>query len=275
LPHVRVNGVNLYYQLTGSGDPLVLVHGAWGDHTSWQLVVPELARSFRVLTYDRRGHSQSERPAGQGFRAQDEDDLGALIETLDLAPAHVVGNSFGASTALGLASRRPELFRSLVLHEPPLMGIVAGDEEFEPLMKELQDKTDAVLEQLEAGDIQGGTRRFVEEIAFGPGMWEQLPEQARQTFMNNAPTFLDEQRDPSWADLDPTKLLSFSAPALLTHGDQSPPWFPVIITRLAEAMEKAQQVTVPGAGHAPHRTHPALYAQTIAGFIQESQRSVE
>ena len=154
----------LFYESIGSGDPLVLVHGSWTDHESWQLVVPGLARSFRVLTYDRRGHSLSERPLGQGSRREDEEDLAALMEALDLALAHVAANSFGASIALGLAARRPDLFRSLMVHEAPLMGIVADDAELRPLMKEVQGSVGSVLAQLCAGDIAGGTRRFVEEI---------------------------------------------------------------------------------------------------------------
>jgi pimeloyl-ACP methyl ester carboxylesterase len=165
----RVNGVNLFYELTGSGDPLVLVHGSWGDHNSWRLVVPDLARSFRVLTYDRRGHSLSERPPGQGSRREDEEDLAALTEALDLAPAHVAGSSFGGSIALGLAARRPNLLRSLIVHEPPLMGLVADDAELRPLMMELQGRRESVADQLRAGDIEGGTRRFIEEVAGGPG----------------------------------------------------------------------------------------------------------
>ena len=66
MPEQHVNGANLFYELIGSGDPLVLVHGSWVDHNSWQFVVPDLMRSFRVLTYDRRGHSLSERPLGKG-----------------------------------------------------------------------------------------------------------------------------------------------------------------------------------------------------------------
>src|SRR4051794_21850733 len=92
----RVNDVELYYELSGAGDPLVLVHGSWGDHHNWDPVVAALADSFRVLTFDRRGHSASERPPGQGSVFEDADDLTELIEHLDLAPAHVAGNSFGA-----------------------------------------------------------------------------------------------------------------------------------------------------------------------------------
>ena len=267
VPRARVNGLNLYYELTGRGDPLVLVHGSWGDHDSWESVVPGLGDSFQVLTYDRRGHSQSDDSPGQGSRLQDEEDLAALLSALDLAPAHVAGNSFGASVALGLAVRRPELMLSVIAHEPSLMGIVADEAELRPLMHDLDQKIADVLVQLEAGDISGGTRIFVEEVTFGPGTWERLPEETRQTFINNALTFLDEQRDPGWADLDLSKLSTFSGPVLLTYGGQSPPWFPKIIKKLAGAVEQAEQVRLSGAGHAPHRTHPSLYVQTLKRFI--------
>lgn len=58
MPEAEVNGVKLYYELHGSGEPLALVHGAWVDATAWRFVVPGLAENFRVLSYDRRGHSQ-------------------------------------------------------------------------------------------------------------------------------------------------------------------------------------------------------------------------
>src|SRR3954469_14235285 len=93
MPKVRVNGVALWYEMAGgkSDDVVVLVHGSWADHTAWQQVVPRLAQSFRVLTYDRRGHGQSESMPGQGTRQEDETDLAGLLEALDLAPAHVAG----------------------------------------------------------------------------------------------------------------------------------------------------------------------------------------
>ena len=268
VPHQqRVNGARLFYELTGSGDPLVLVHGSWVDHTSWQLVVPDLARSFRVLTYDRRGHSLSERPLGQGSRREDEEDLAALMEALDLAPAHVVGNSFGGSIALGLAARRPDLFRSLIVHEAPLMGLVAHDAELRPLMMEFWGRIESVVDQLRAGESEGGTRRFVEEVALGPGAWEQLPEEVRQMNMNNAPTFLDEVQDPKAADLDVSALLRFSSPVLLTEGDQSPPWFPKIVSKLAGAIDGAERLTFSGAGHVPQLTHPDEYVRAVVKFI--------
>ncbi|MGW4379704.1 alpha/beta fold hydrolase [Kitasatospora sp. NPDC004531] len=267
MPLARVNGVGLHYELAGDGDPLVLVHGSWTDHVTWGAVAPALAERYRVLAYDRRGHSRSERPAGQGSRAEDEQDLAALIETFDLAPAHVAGNSFGASTALGLAARRPELFRSLAAHEPPLMGIVADDPELRPLMRTLGEKLDSVRARLRAGEDRAGAEQFVEEVALGPGNWAQLPDWLRDTLVANAPTFLDELADPDWQFLDLAGLSGYLGPALLTHGTESPPWFAAIVARLGEALPRAEVQVLVDAGHVPHVSHPEEYLRSLTGFL--------
>ncbi|HEX7798109.1 MAG TPA: alpha/beta fold hydrolase, partial [Vicinamibacterales bacterium] len=68
----RINDVSIFWERSGDhGAPLVFVHGSWGDHHNWDGVVPAFAKSFGVLTYDRRGHSQSERPSAQGTIQQD------------------------------------------------------------------------------------------------------------------------------------------------------------------------------------------------------------
>jgi len=126
-------------------------------------------RSFRVLTYDRRGHSQSEAPPGQGHLDQDVADLAGLIETLDLAPAHVAGNSLGSIISLRLASRRPELFRTLTVHEPPALPLLDGDPEMRPMVEAVGERIASIAGMLESGDIPGGTRRFVEDMMGRPG----------------------------------------------------------------------------------------------------------
>jgi pimeloyl-ACP methyl ester carboxylesterase len=270
MPSAVINRVELYWQVSGEvGDPLVLVHGSWGDHHSWDRVVPALARSFRVLTYDRRGHSRSARPTAQGTVREDVADLGALIEHLDVAPAHILGNSFGGSIALRLACGRPDLFRSLLVHEPPLFGLLedpAGRE----MLQTAQERTRAVLELLEEDQMEAGARRFMETIAFGPGAWEQLPDELRQTFIFNASTFLDEQRDPEWLELDLLGLGKFSRPALLTQGDHSEPFFPLIVAKLARALPQAERRTLLGAGHVPQLSHPEEYVETVGSFIRHS-----
>jgi pimeloyl-ACP methyl ester carboxylesterase len=267
MPHMSTYDVELHYQVTGRGDPLVLVHGGWSDLHNWQPVVSGLAQSFQVVAVDRRGHGQSERPQQQGTRRDQEDDLAALIEGLDRGPAHVAGTSFGGSIAIGLAARRPELVHSVIAHEPPLMSLVAGDPDLQPLMEEVGGRVQTVLERVVRGDVEAGARQFVEEVALGPGAWEQLPEPLRETMIDSAPAFVAEQRDPNWAGLDVAELSRVDLPVLLTQGDQSPPWFPGIVAKLAELIDGSEVRTYRGAGHAPHVTHPDDYVATVTDFL--------
>jgi pimeloyl-ACP methyl ester carboxylesterase len=189
MPIEVINGLALSWELSGQrGDPIVLVHGSWGDHHGWDGIAPGLARSFRVLTYDRRGHSQSERPDGQGSVREDVADLAVLIEKLDLAPAHILGNSSGGSIALRLAAERPDLFRSLLVHEPPLFGLLKEPASYDAL-RTFEERIQAVIGLLEKTKTEAGARQFVETIAFGPGASEPLPGDLKQTFIFNVPTF--------------------------------------------------------------------------------------
>jgi pimeloyl-ACP methyl ester carboxylesterase len=267
MPHMSANNVELHYEVSGQGDPLVLVHGGWSDLHNWQPVAPDLAHSFLVVAIDRRGHGQSERLADQGTRRDQEDDLAALIEGLGRGPVHIVGTSFGGSIAIGLAARRPELVRSVIAHEPPLISLVADDPQMEPLMAEVQGSVQSVLERLALGDVEGGARQFVEEVALGPGAWEQLPKPLRETMIDSAPAFVAEQEDPNWASLDLAELSRVDLPVLLTQGDQSPPWFAGIVARLAELVDGATVRTYGAAGHAPHITHPSDYLATVTDFL--------
>lgn len=264
----RVNGVELYYELSGSGEPLVLVHGSWGDHHNWDPVVSSLAESFRVLAYDRRGHSASERPPGQGSVFEDADDLGGLIDELGLAPAHVAGNSFGAAIALRATTRHPEVFRSLIAHEPPLFPLLAGTE-FEPALEEVQRREDAVVGLLEGGDDEGAARLFVETIAFGPGAWdEQLTPQMRDVFIANAPTCLDEARDPDALQMDLDALAGFDRPALLTSGTESAPFFAPVVDMVAEHLPRSERISIDGADHVPHISVPGRWVELVTTFAQ-------
>jgi pimeloyl-ACP methyl ester carboxylesterase len=239
MPTTTVNGVRLYYALTGDGPPLVLVHGSWGDGASWDLVAPALAQRFRVLIYDRRGHSRSERPPTQGSTEEDVDDLAALIEHLDLAPAHVMGTSSGAALALRLAARRPELVRSVAGHEPPLFDLFVDDPDQGPAMRDALRTFEAVAARLAAGDREAGTRLFAETYSYGTGGWPLIPPARRQVMVDNAPTFLDETRDPGSWTVDLAALAVIPCPILLTYGDQSLPFLPPVVAKLAAVLPGA------------------------------------
>lgn len=271
MPVARANGVELYYELSGFGEPLVLVHGSWGDHHNWDPVVGPLAESFRVLTYDRRGHSSSERPPGQGSVFEDADDLAGLIEELGLAPAHVVGNSFGAIVTLRAASRHPHIFRSLTAHEPPLFPLLAGTE-FEPALEEVQRRSGAVIELLEQADNEAAARLFVDTIAFGPQAWDiQLTAEMREVFVKNAPTWLDETRDPDALQMDLDALGGFETRALLTSGTDSAPFFGPVVDIVASRMPRADRVTIQGAAHVPHISVPDRYVELLTTFARANR----
>lgn len=269
MAEARIDGTTLYYERHGSGDPLALVHGSWVDANSWAFVVPGLAGRFEVLVYDRRGHSRSERPDSQGSVEEDGDDLAGLLEALELAPAHVVTNSYGGNVALRLACRRPELFRSLSCHEPPLWGVLADDPGTRELLEEGGRSIEAVRRQLEAGEHEGAAHQFVDEVAFGPGAWEtQMPPELRELFVRNAPTFLDELRDPHQLTVDEEVLARLAVPVRLTEGTDSPPTFSRVIDRLVELIPNVSRERFEGAGHVPQLTHAELFVETTTRALQ-------
>jgi len=267
----KINGVRLFYEVSGSGEiPLVLVHGSWGSHHNWDLVVPGLAAAFRILTYDRRGHSESERPLQQGSIREDVADLAALIEHLGIGPAWVAGNSLGASIALRLAGERSDLLRGVIAHEPPLFSLLANDPSVAPMVDENAKRVGAVVEHIASGDDAGAAKQFVETVALGPGTWDQLPPDLQQTFITNAPTFLDEAHDPELFAFDLEWIRAFHRPSLLTTGDQSPPTFAPVVEKVANVLPNASVATFSGAGHIPHVTHPDAYVEAIMAFIRKN-----
>jgi len=257
--HVLVNGVRIAYQDTGRGEPLVLVHGSWGSHHNWDPVVPALSARHRVVRYDRRGHSESEQPPGQGTFAEDVADLAALVERLDAAPAWVVGNSVGAVIALQLAAARPDVLRGVIVHEPPLRQQLSEGGADGPL--------GVVLDLIRAGDHVRAAERFVEDVALGRGAWAQLPEQVRATMSDNAPTYLDEELAPDSRSVDEAALAQYAGPVLLTSGGQSPPVFGPVVEHLTRLLPQAHHIEYADAGHIPHATHPTEYAETVLGFV--------
>ena len=256
MPILETGGAKLFWQEAGQGPPVVLVHGSWGDADNWAGVAPGLAKRFRVVTYDRRGHTRS---AGSGALEDDADDLAALIERLGLAPAFVAGNSGGAIVTLRLAMRRPELFRGFTVHEPPAVALLGT-----PALEALVKRAGPVVALIEQGREMEAAEKFMETIALGPGSWAPLPQSRKDAFARNARTFLEETRekDGLWLDLD--KLGRFDRPALLTRGEKSPPMFAPILDTIAAALPHAQRFTFAGAGHVPHLTHPQDYVAKVS-----------
>jgi pimeloyl-ACP methyl ester carboxylesterase len=269
MPVEKINGVDLFIERFGSGDPLVLVHGSWVDHMEWPFIVPLLAQRFRVVVYDRRGHSKSERPAAPGSIYEDVADLAAIIEGAG-PPAHVVANSMGSSISLRLATERPDLLRTLAAHEPPLFDLITQDPGTRQMAEELSNGMQVVADGLAGGKMEEGAHAFV-DIIVGPGVWEtMLPDEVKSMLVNNAPTFLDETRDPDLLTIDMNALSRVDRPVMLSGGSESPPFFSAVLDKLAPVLPHATRKTFAGAGHIPHFTHPQEYVQAITAFIDSS-----
>lgn len=115
MAYATVSGVRLYYEMEGEGHPVLLLHPVGLDLTCWDDQVEALAPRFRVLRVDLRGHGRSGVPPLPYTLQALAEDVHALLRTLQLAPAHVIGLSLGGMVAQLLALDHPEAVRSLVL----------------------------------------------------------------------------------------------------------------------------------------------------------------
>src|SRR3990172_12371291 len=114
MPYASVNGTELYYEENGKGFPVVLAHGAGGNHLSWWQQVPEFSRHHRVITFDHRGWGLT-LDAGDLGPAAFIDDLRGLLDHLEIEEALLVGQSMGGLTCLGAALAQPRRVRGLVM----------------------------------------------------------------------------------------------------------------------------------------------------------------
>lgn len=132
MPTLNVPNATLNYKVTGTGPVLLCIPGANGEHSIFDGIANALAKDFTVVTYDRRGFSESLLTGAQDYanRLQtDADDAAALIKEVGKGePAFVFANSSGAIVSLQLLSSHPEVIRTLICHEPPTLVVLPKDE---------------------------------------------------------------------------------------------------------------------------------------------------
>jgi non-heme chloroperoxidase len=262
---IEVNQTTLHYFECGNGEPLVFVHGALGDLHTFQPQVQTFATSFRVIAYSRRFFPPNAPP-----RETDVDplsnhvaDLRALITQLKATPAHLVGSSYGAYVALALAVDHPELVRSLVLGEPPVVPLlpksVGEGSQPSPIRKVFESS------------LEAGMRAFMDGMC-GTGCFDKLPQARRTELVEKQGPELRSHfmTDPSAAypPLDCGNLEKLTQPTLLVTGERSPAMFLLITAELERCLEGESQVMVPKAGHGMHGDNPTFYNQTVMAFLQ-------
>ena len=115
MPFATVNGIELYYEETGSGFPLVFVHEFAGDMRAWEPQVRHFGRQYRVITYNQRGYPPSQVPAGAVSYTHDDliEDLHQLPRFLDIERAYIAGLATGGNVALNFGIRHPDLAQAI------------------------------------------------------------------------------------------------------------------------------------------------------------------
>ena len=115
MPKVRVNNIQLYYEVHGQGEPLVLIMGLGANTRGWDMQVPAFSREFQVVAFDNRGSGRSDKPATSYSMRLFAEDTAGLMDALGIASAHVYGVSMGGFIAQELALSYPQRVRTLVL----------------------------------------------------------------------------------------------------------------------------------------------------------------
>lgn len=115
MPKLQVDDIELYYETTGEGPPVLLLHGLGSSARDWENQIPEFSRSYRVIACDVRGHGRSGKPPGPYSVARFARDVAELLRALDASPAHIIGLSMGGMIAFQIAVDFPDLVRSLVI----------------------------------------------------------------------------------------------------------------------------------------------------------------
>lgn len=251
------DGTRIACTRSGTGPPLVFVHGGWDDHTAWSLVLPVLARRFTVIAMDRRGCGQSDPYHGDHAMERDFEDVAAVVDSVG-EPVHLVGHSIGGLCALHGALLTPNV-RRLVLYEPPL-----GGPELAP---------SSVLDRIEtlvaAGDRDGAAVIFVHEIV-GVPLAEVEHHRASPAWKSRVggihavPTGL---RALGRFSFDPTRLRGLDVATLLLVGSESTPYHKGTVATVADSLPNAQVTILPGQRHNANVTAPDLLADEILRFL--------
>ena len=253
---------DLFWLDTGSGIPLVLLHGGFLDHHMWDDQVPVLAERYRVITPDARGHGRSPN-ATEPFRPAD--DLAALLRHLDTGPAILAGASMGASTAVDTALEHPDLVRAL---------IVTGAGTSEPYFTDpwtLQTLTTWTT-AMAAGDLHTSVETF---LRFAAGPHRTLDEVdprvvARQRQMATATMSKHTVGEPDYLVPVPDtweRAAAIGVPVLAVHGALDSPDHIGMADRLIHTVAHGHATSIDGCGHYPNMERPDTYNKILTNFL--------
>ena len=168
---IEVNGYPMAFHESGSGMPLILVHGTLNDYRYWNSEIGVFAEHYRVIAVSLRHHFPEPWDGrGDDFSIlQHANDLAVFIKRINLGPVHLLGHSRGGAVVLNVAARHPEVIRTLILVDTSgLEALLPDTPEASALSAETQQLVDRLAADLAKGDREAALRAYVEAFA-GPG----------------------------------------------------------------------------------------------------------
>ena len=253
-PSSGTTASGLFYEVSGAGEPVVLVHAFSLDRRMWEPQVSALEKRFRVVRYDLRGHGRSAVPS-QPFGAYD--DLREVLDTLNIERATIVGLSAGSEVAVNFALAHPSRVSRLVLAAPGVTGF----------------KTPAfpwfgpIGEALAKGDAQGAAKLWAATPIMAMHTNKAAAASVAAMVMDNAKLWTMKRLEQPLAPAAMDRLDQIKAPTLVIVGDQDLPHIREIAQLLTERVAAARLVTIPGAGHIVNLDTPRPFNDAVLRFL--------
>ncbi|MDC1198899.1 alpha/beta hydrolase [bacterium] len=282
---VEVNGTALATFEKGEGDPLVFVHGSASDLRTWNNQIEAFSQRYRTVVYSRRYHAPNAPiPADASDPIETHlNDLACLIGAIDAGPAHVVGHSWGGLVSLLAARQAPELFRSLVLIEPPAISMhVSIPPKPTQLISLLFSAPRLALAILKFGASvvgpsekafrRGDDRLAVEKFArgvLGDRYFEALSEERYAQVWENRGPDRALALYHGFPDLMGENFPHVGVPVLLIGGCDSPPLFRLLIESLKDRLPDARVRLIEKASHVVHEDAPVALNAAIQEFLDD------
>ena len=276
MPTFSANGVEIYYEVTGQGYPLIWSHEFGGSYDSWEAQVKFFSRRYQVITYAARGWPPSDVPEDPAAYTQDivVNDLYLLMRHLNISEAHIGGLSMGGSVALNFGIAHPEMAKSLIV-----ASAGSGSTNRDTFLSTGQSMADRLLSEgmVPVAEDYGTTNIRVQLRRKDPMGFETfarlLSEHSAtgsaltyQGFVMNRPTVFELE----------DKLKSLRVPTLIMIGDEDEPCIePGIFMKRTIPISGLS--CFPQSGHAINLEEPDLFNRTVLDFLTavEAERWAE
>lgn len=241
-------GYSMPYWRQGSGEPLILLHGALADARLWQLHRDVLSQSFDVIVPCLR-HFGDTSPAPGGFGLNTHaQDLLALLDRLALDKTHLVAWSYGADVALNAATLAPQRFTSLCLFDPGYPGYLS-DTAMAEFGTDAQAMFAPVFPLAAEGRWSDAVRQLIDGSGGAKGYFDRQPQAVRQQQLDNA-TSLDKQLHQSEVpNLTANTLAALDLPVTVARGEHTRPLFRVVCEAALAHLPQSRAVVLNGANH--------------------------